>query len=171
VVLSQTPDSARGESLGRQSLTVDDNGAIILPRLGRLVIATIPARDVADTVRARYRQLYRADDIAVIPLRRVSVLGEVRRPGVYHLDLTATLRDALAEAQGVSEIGNPCCVTVLRGAEKWTLRDWQTLPPAELAFLSGDALVVDREAWIKRNLVSVVSVSVLFLSSLVALRK
>ena len=159
------------DSLRRDTLVVGEDGAIALPRLGRLVVSGIVPRDLADTVRSRYRRLFRIDDISVVPLRRVSVLGEVRKPGVYYVDLSASLRDAVAMAEGVTDIGNPCCVTIVRGAERRRVRDWQLRPSDELELFSGDALVVDRESWIKRNVFSVISGTAVLVSTVLALRR
>jgi len=143
----------------------------VLPRIGRMDVSRIPSLSLSDSVRARYRGVLRVDDIEVVPLRRVSVLGEARKPGVYFLDLSATLRDAVALAQGVTDIGNPCCVMLVRASGSLRITDWQTRPASELALASGDAIVVERDSWFKRNVFSVVSGVALLVSTAVLIRR
>jgi polysaccharide export outer membrane protein len=159
------------DSLRRDTLVVEETGFVALPRVGRVNAAGIPAGALADTIRARYRRLLRTDDVLVIPLHRVSVLGEVRKPGIYFLGLTASLRDAVALAEGVTDIGNPCCITVVRDSSREKIRDWQTRPASELDIASGDAIVVDRESWFKRNVLSVLSGSAILVTAIIALRR
>ena len=159
------------DSLRRDTLVVEENGFIALPRVGRIEASRIPSGALADSIRARYRRVLRTDDVLVVPLRRVSVLGEVRKPGIYFLGLTASLRDAVALAEGVTDIGNPCCMTVIRDSSSNRVRDWQTRPNNELEVASGDAIVVDRESWLKRNVFSVISGTAILVSTIIALRR
>ena len=159
------------DSLRRDTLVVEENGFIALPRVGRIEASRIPSGALADSIRARYRRVLRTDDVLVVPLRRVSVLGEVRKPGIYFLGLTASLRDAVALAEGVTDIGNPCCMTVIRDSSSKRVRDWQTRPNNELEVASGDAIVVDRESWLKRNVFSVISGTAILVSTIIALRR
>lgn len=164
--LSIPSDSLRGDTLD-----VARDGSVALPGIGRVDLSHIGAGEVPDTVRARYRRLLRVDDVAVFPLRRVSVLGEVRKPGVYFLNLSASLRDAVAVAQGVTDIGNPCCLTVVGDSGRRRIVDWQTLPASELALASGDALILDRESWLTRNIFAIISGTAVLVSTIVLLRR
>ena len=159
------------DSLRRDTLIVEGNGFIALPRVGRINASHIPSSELADSIRGRYRHVLRLEDVLVVPLRRVSVLGEVRMPGIYYLGLASTLRDAVALAQGVTDIGNPCCMTVVRDSSRKRVRDWQTRPSSELELASGDAIIVDREAWFKRNVFSVISGTAILVSTILALKR
>src|SRR6185437_9686530 len=74
------------DTLFADTVRIDDNGAAILPRLGPVPLTGMPASEVADSVRNAYRDIVLTPSIEVTPLRRVTVLGEVNRPGTYFLE-------------------------------------------------------------------------------------
>jgi len=122
-------------------------------------------------VRRALTNVYRIDDAAVVPLRRLTVLGEVRKAGVYFLPVEARLRDAIAEAQGVGEIGNPDRLTLVRDGTELHIKRWMTGIGGAQQVASGDVLIIDREPWLKRNTLSVVSTFALLITSVLAARK
>src|SRR5215218_10059928 len=62
------------------TVRIDETGAAMLPRLGPMHIAALASSRIADSVRRAYASVTRTPAIEVTPLRRVTVLGEVRRP-------------------------------------------------------------------------------------------
>ena len=131
----------------------------------------MPADSVAAIVRRALTNVYRIDDAAVVPLRRLTVLGEVRKAGVYFLPVEARLRDAIAEAQGVGEIGNPDRLTLVRDGTELHIKGWMTSIGGAQQVASGDVLIIAREPWLKRNTLSVVSTFALLITSVLAARK
>jgi protein involved in polysaccharide export with SLBB domain len=145
-------DSARGDSL-----IVQDDGSVMLPRLGKLELSGVSAPAVADSVRAAYATLLNPVSVEVTPLRRVSVVGEVKKPDVLFLETRATVREAIARAGGVGEIGRENPVILIRGNQKLPLDHWMVRNDDEATVRSGDVIVVERESWFKRNIFSVIS--------------
>ena len=152
-------------------LDVDADGVLWVPRYGAIRVGNVPADSVAPIVRRALTNVYRIDDAAVVPLRRLTVLGEVRRAGVYFLPVEATLRDAIAEAQGVGEIGNPDRLTLVRDGTEFHIKRWMTSADGAQQVASGDVLIIAREPWLKRNTLSVVSTVALLITSVLAARK
>lgn len=81
---------------------------VILPRVGLISLAGLPVASIPDSVRSAIRALLMSRSIEVVPLRRIGVVGEVREPGVYYVDLTTRLSDVISLAGGV---GDRCLTT------------------------------------------------------------
>lgn len=166
VFVRPSADSASGVYLD-----VDADGVLWVPRFGAIRVGSVPADSVAAIVRRALTNVYRIDDAAVVPLRRLTVLGEVRKAGVYFLPVEASLRDAIAEAQGVGEIGNPDRLTLVRDGTELHIKRWMTSIGGAQQVASGDVLIIAREPWLKRNTLSVVSTFALLITSVLAARK
>jgi len=88
------------------SIFVTERGEAAFPKLGTLHVASLSIAALEDTLRAQYGLYLRAPSLQVMVLRRVVVNGEVRMPGVFHVDISTTLRDVIAHAGGVTETGD-----------------------------------------------------------------
>ena len=139
------------------TLQIDQNVRVILPQLGVLPLAQVPAREIADSVRSAYSRIFRPVAVDVTPLRRVTVVGEVRKPNVYYLDMNSTVRDAIALSGGVTDIGIADPVYLVRDASTFAVRDWDTRRDPFTVLQSDDIVSVHRENWLKRNIFSVIS--------------
>lgn len=157
-----------GDSGSMQALTIDDRMVVELPFAGRVAVGGLSARAATDSVRARLLAFRREGGIGVTFERRIAVLGDVRRPDLYYMDLSVHLRSALAMAGGVSETGRTREVLLLRDGTQTRIRDWRTTEVGDMELRSGDELVVPRERWIKRNALTVVSGAGIVASIIVA---
>lgn len=148
---------------------VAGNGEIVLPRLGRVVVTDLSAVELQDSLRTAYSHYLRNPAIEVTILRRIGVHGEVRRPDVYMVDLTTTLRDVLAKAGGVTEAGNLDRISIVRDGQEIRMgnRDSARVLAAELH--SGDQIVVGRRSWLSLNALGLVSTAAVAVSVFVPL--
>ena len=85
------------------------------------------------------------------------MIGEVKKPATYFVETMATLREAVALAGGVTEIGSLGHVTVVRDSARLVIEKWEQRRDAQTIIRSGDVVWVDREPWLKRNVFSVIS--------------
>lgn len=145
------------------------DGTVMLPRFGPLAIAGLPAQSVPDSVRRAYTQVFRPVTVEITPLRRVTVLGEVDRPDVYFLEPGTTMRDVIAVAGGILDIGKTGHVIVMRGTTRSRLRNWHSRADSVAIIQSGDVVLVERESWFKRNAFTVVSGASVLLSIIITL--
>ncbi len=100
--------------------------------------------------------------LEVTPLRRIGIVGDVRIPNVYYIDLTTNLRDAIALAGGVAEIGRPDNVSIIRNGQRTMVKDWENSASVWAPLLSGDEILVGRQSFFERNAIAVITgVSVL----------
>jgi polysaccharide export outer membrane protein len=140
------------------AVLVDERRQLDLPIVGSISVAGLTAAAVRDSVANRYLTIVRPGGVAVRVERRITVLGDVRRPDVYYIDETVRLRDAIALAGGVSEAGRPNIVRLLRDGEAREILEWRLAPEGATPLRSGDQLVVPREYWFKRNAIPLLSV-------------
>jgi len=87
----------------------------------------------------------------VLPLRRVTITGAVQRGGLYPVDPTMTLADALALAGGATPQGDPNKVDLIRDGRVIRADLRQNMRILELPIRSGDQLFVPERSWISRN--------------------
>jgi protein involved in polysaccharide export with SLBB domain len=148
---------------------VDQDGVVVLPLVGPQVVTGLPMRELRDRLVAAYREHLRNPSINITPLRRVNVLGEVQRPGVYAVDPTVSVADAVSMAGGATPMGDLRRIRIIRGGE--TLRDRvgaaETLRAIDIH--SGDQVLVDRRSWFERNSTFVVSTVLSVTSIIIAL--
>lgn len=131
--------------------SVDDRGEVVFPRIGPLLVTNQSAASLRDRLIAEYQKYLSQTSIEITVLRRVRVDGAVKTPGLYSVDATMTLGDALALAGGVTSDGNSKKVIVVRDNQSITLNAKSTLPLASTPVRSGDHLYVPERSWVSRN--------------------
>jgi polysaccharide export outer membrane protein len=154
------------EPLLSDTVTVDENGNVLLPKIGVLRTSGLPISALRDTIRARFSEFLRDSPVDVVVLRRVAVNGAVAKPDVYYVDLTTTLRDAIARAGGIAPDGDDGKVAVIRQGQKIPIPNWQSDVSTSSDLRSGDQVVVGRKSWIQMNFLSALSVATVALSVL-----
>ena len=152
------------------SIVVDPFGHAVFPRLGSLDVAQITIGALPDTLRNRFSEYLRNPEMDVSVLRRVTVNGEVRQPNVYMLDVTSTVRDAIAHAGGLLETANRHNVYIVRGSQRLKVPNWEHSTGTDVDLLSGDQLIVGRQSWLVLNALPVISTSVIVVGLIRSLR-
>lgn len=131
--------------------TIDYDGVVVLPKLGPLAATQEPPAELERRIVEMYGRYLRNPSIEVSFLRRVNIQGAVMRPGLYPLDPTMTVGDALALAGGATPQGKPSEVQLLRGGERVTIAFDQSTRIGDLPIRSGDQLFVPERSWFVRN--------------------
>jgi protein involved in polysaccharide export with SLBB domain len=148
------------------SLTVDDRGEVVLPRLGPMRVAGRTIASLQDTLRMRFAEYLRNPSVQVTVYRRVGVQGEVQKPNLYFVDATMSLREVLALAGGITENGSRNGIVIVRDGKQMRLGKWNEGGPLTADLRSGDQIVVGTRSWLSRNSLAVVSTAGLVLSVL-----
>lgn len=130
---------------------VDENGQVVLPRLGTLDVLSETPESLETEVRTEYEKYLRNPSIDVTVLRRVRILGSVEKPGVYPVDPTITVADALAMAGGITPEGEQDEVRIVRNGQELQTRVSQQTRIADSPIRSGDQLYVPERSWFSRN--------------------
>ncbi len=114
---------------GQDSLSVRErvrnDGVLALPLIGDMAVLGKTPAIVAKDVAQRLQPYVNEPHVTVVveeTHRRVTVIGEVRRPGTVDLDESAGMFDALALAGGLSEFASESRIFVLRRAPTGTFR-------------------------------------------------
>lgn len=153
------------------TMRVDQAAMVTLPRIGALSLHQVPASRAADSVRSAYSRVTRTPAIEVTPLRRVTVGGEVNDPGVYFVETHTTLREAVAAAGGITDIGSTGYLVLMRGDQESNVRRWERRADADVVVQSGDVIWIRREPWLKRNVFSVISGAGVLISLILSLTR
>jgi protein involved in polysaccharide export with SLBB domain len=163
-----------GEPTLSGEATFDERGRIMLPRIGLIQADALPIAELRDTIRSRMATFLREPAVEVSVLRRIIVNGEVARSGVYYVELTATVAEAIAQAGGLKETAHPSKVYLVRGATRAKIENWQENDSPAADMTSGDQIVVGRRSWLALNIIPVVGVAtsvVALIISIQTLRK
>ena len=148
---------------------VDEVGRLTLPLLGTRIVTGIPWLDLRDSLLTSYRRELKAPSVTLTPLRRVYVLGEVNRPGLYLADPTLSLAGIVAMAGGASPIGDLGKLRVVRQGQ--TIVEHAAIEGqlVQVDVRSEDQVFVDRRNWFELNSTFVASAAISVASIIVSL--
>jgi protein involved in polysaccharide export with SLBB domain len=130
---------------------VDESGLVVLPKLGPVSVGVISRDSLRRSLLAAYSTYLKNPSIEVVLLRRVNVLGAVRNPGLYPVDPTMTIADALALAGGPTPEGKRDRVDLVRGGDRLKVRLDPATRLGDTPIRSGDQLFVPERSWLSRN--------------------
>ena len=134
--------------------TVDESGELVLPLIGRQAATDLSPLALKERLRLAYQGVLRNQDVQILLLRRIRVLGQVRRPGLYHAELGMTVGDVLALAEGFEEHADDGRIELVRqGHTRVSGLDPTALVGEDLR--SGDQLFVPEKSWFRRNATAV----------------
>lgn len=147
----------REEDLGGD-FAVDPAGRVTLPLLGERQVVGVRMDSLQARLLRDYLVYLRNPSIAIIPLRRVQVLGEVSKPGLYTVDPTVTVAGAVALAGGATSTGDLNRIRIVRDGRVYGQRVGPQTALAAADIRSGDQIFVERRSWFDRNSTFLVSV-------------
>ncbi|HUP88862.1 MAG TPA: polysaccharide biosynthesis/export family protein, partial [Longimicrobiales bacterium] len=130
---------------------VPESGVVVFPRIGERKVTGRALRELKAEMLTDYQKYLRNPSIEITFLRRVNVLGAVKKPGVFPVDPTMTISNVLALAGGTSEGGKPDEVQLFRDGQKLVTRITERTRISELPLQSGDQLFVPERSWAARN--------------------
>jgi len=130
---------------------VDANSRAVLPLLGSIETKDKTAEALIDGLLEDYSRFLKNPSIQITVLRRVSVQGEVRNPGLYPVDATVSVSDVIALAGGLTQDADAKKIYLLR---QGTILDVQLQPEMVIQkspIQSGDQVLVGKTSWFERN--------------------
>ena len=134
--------------------TISYEGAITHPFYQQLRVTGMPVSDVRRLI-ADHLAKFEAQPLFVVePLLRVTVGGEVNRPGLYTLTPETSVAQAVAAAGGVAELGRPDRVQLFREGRAMQVDLTKPEPgTAQMPIRSGDQIYVARRSAVFREYV------------------
>ena len=160
-----------GEERLSDTVLIDARGQISLPKVGQVSVTTMPIPSLRDSLQARLSKYFRQPAVEVVALRRIAVSGAVSRPNLYYVDISTSIRDAIAMAGGIAENGNPSKVFVVRGDVEIPIPNWQREETLIGQLRPGDQVVVGRRSWLQMNALQVGSFVLVVASFALSLRR
>jgi polysaccharide export outer membrane protein len=137
---------------------VNESGVVVLPLLGARMVGDVPLPHLRESLMEDYQDYLRNPSITITPLRRIHVLGEVNKPGLYEVDPTFTLAAVVALAGGAAPMGDLNRIRVIRGDTITHERVGAAAALSAMDIRSGDQILVDRRSWFERNSTFLISV-------------
>jgi len=130
---------------------VDEAGVVVFPLVGEYHVLEDTPSSLRQRLLVDYRKYLKNPSIEVTVLRRVRIMGSVNKPGLYPVDPTVTLADALAMAGGATPLGQPDKVRLIREGKQLGVNLTQDMRIADSPIQSGDELYVPERSWFSRN--------------------
>ncbi len=155
----------REDTMSGQYL-VDESGVVVFPLVGEYHVLQDTPETLREKLLVDYRKYLKNPSIEVTVLRRVRIMGAVYKPGLYQVDPTVTLADALAQAGGATRLGQANKVQIIRDGKTIAVNLGQNTPIADSPLQSGDQLFVPERSWfsIHSNVVASVIAAAVTLS-------
>jgi polysaccharide export outer membrane protein len=147
---------------------VDQEGFVVLPRLGRVNVSGVTVQTLPEFLREAYSEYLRNPSVEVTVYRRIGVHGEVNEPSLYWIDVTLTLRDAIAMAGGVTPEGNPDFIVLVRGDQRLEFEGYGRAALLAVGLHSGDQIIVERQSWMYLNAPTLISATISVISIIAA---
>lgn len=143
----------REPDLSLEKAIVDSNGEVQVPLLGSVPASGMTAAEFARNLEVRYRARYLVNPSVTVAitqaaLSRVTVTGAVTKPGVYDMPSRISLIDAVALAEGPTNVAKFRQVVVFRrvgGERVGALFDMGAISAGaapDVEILPGDQVIV-----------------------------
>lgn len=130
---------------------VDEGGVVVFPKVGPMRVTPDQPASLGERLVRAYSAYLVNPSIQVQVRRRINVLGAVKNPGLYEVDPTITVADAISLAGGVSPQGRTNEVELRRRGEAISGRLSGRELIGDSPIQSGDQLFVPQRSWISRN--------------------
>lgn len=138
---------------------IDERSMVVLPKLGPVSVHDVPADSIRPMLLDMYGKYLSGDAIEIMAFRRVAITGEVLKPGLYPIDPTLSVAEAIIQAGGVGPMGKRNDVQLrVYGTGKTKRVEaerlvWDT--PAG----GTQQLYVPRRSWLVRNIIPTITLS------------
>src|SRR5688572_3412587 len=137
---------------------IDARGLVQIPGLGDIVVAGLTPMEVKERLSEQLvRRGIIAPEIAVQPVIRVSVLGEVRSPGLLSVEPGTNLIHLITLAGGPTERANMRAVRVIRAGRPYEVDLQSALSGSSagrVVLFSNDVVLLDRRRGLTRETLS-----------------
>ncbi len=128
---------------------VDVDTTIYLPLIGNIKVSHLTAKELRDTLYVKFSKFLKKPEIDVIPLFRINILGQVRKPGVYNITSATKVTDAIALAGGLMPDADPGRAIIRRGSQIIKIDIDKAITQEQTAYdvglRSGDIIYIPRK--------------------------
>ena len=128
---------------------IQQSGYIQMPYIGTIETKERDYEIIKSEIIVKYDSLYRGIELSILPLFRISVLGEVRVPGVYYVTGVEKLLDVIALAGGETADSDMSEIYIERQDEEFVFDAEELLEDIgeqqDFYLKSGDRVFVSRK--------------------------
>jgi len=146
IAAATTSDNKNSLSNIQDDYIIDANGRILMPIIGLVSVYGKTPKEVEEILVERYKEWFKEPFVYIRPLIRITVMGEVARPGAYRTDPRSSLWELLANAGGTTSSADLKKMVVFRGGEKVIgdlLKSFENaISLEEVGIQSGDQILV-----------------------------
>jgi protein involved in polysaccharide export with SLBB domain len=142
------------------------DGTLKHPLYNQITVVGLPVSALKEKVASFLRKFQKQPQLEVEPLFKVTVSGEVTKPGVFFLSPETTVRDAVENsAGGTTERANKNAITLSRGVTKTSVRlaDESSATGAQ-TIQSGDHISIGAQRNIIGNITPLVGIGASLIS-------
>ncbi len=137
---------------------IHEDGTVVLPRVGTYRAAGQSPQSLRESLVEEYSETLRNPSIDIVALQRVTIIGQVGNPGVYTVDPTMTVSDAIAMAGGPQASANKEKIILVRDGQEREIELDEQYTVVDLRLQSGDQLYIPEGSWLRRNIPLVSSI-------------
>jgi polysaccharide export outer membrane protein len=130
---------------------VDERLIVVLPKIGEWSVAGIPADSIRPRVVRALSDFVLLPGIEATPYRRIAITGEVAKPGLYPIDASLSIGEAIILAGGLRPDARENVVELRRMGQRRGTRTPMEARVWEVSIAPGEQLVVPRLPWIRRE--------------------
>jgi polysaccharide biosynthesis/export protein len=130
---------------------VDARGRVTLPQLGTMLVTGRTTEWLADSLTATYKRVLNNPSVTVVVLMRMTVMGEVGRPGFVQADATMSVSDLISQAGGLTPLANRDKIQLLRDGRVLIASLGPGTVLQRTPVQSGDQVYVPQRGWMARN--------------------
>lgn len=139
---------------------VNQNGMILLPIIGEVHVADLTEEAAKESIQKKIDEYFKDATVKVkILTYKITVLGEVRNPGVYHnYNKSITVLEALGLANGTTEFSSVRKVLVVRSSGSVTksyrldLTGKKMMASEGFYLVPNDVLYIEPDKYINQNM-------------------
>lgn len=139
---------------------VSNKGMILLPVIGEVHVAALTEEVAKDSIQKRVNEYFKDATVKVkILTYKITVLGEVKNPGVYfNYNKSITILEALGYASGTTEFANINKVLVVRNTATGTksyrldLTEKKIMSSEAFYLLPNDVVYIEPDKFINNNM-------------------
>lgn len=130
---------------------VDEYGRVTLPLVGARQVLGESSESLQKKLETEFASSVKDPSVQIVFMRRVSVQGAVRTPGLYPMDATMTVGDALAMAGGRGPEAADAPLELWRDGTMLYGQVPTSVFVGQLETRAGDELRMPRASWLSRN--------------------
>ena len=99
ILISTFPDTT---SFLNNTFSIDDMGFVDFPSVGKVSISALTSEELDSFIKENFQQYIRTPNVSIKPMMRISLIGGFTTPGLYYIDHSTSMWDAVRLGGGLT---------------------------------------------------------------------